>query len=81
MSIIGVPLAIIAIVLGILSRSKQQKEPGSFSGANLATIGIATGAAGVIIFICIMLFGAVMGGVKKLGEPVKVPFSTTTQEF
>lgn len=62
---LGWPLGMVSIVLGILSYSKINKEPGRWSGKGLALGGIISSAIGFLAFIgLLVLYGAaaVMSG-------------------
>jgi len=58
---IGIPIGIAAVILGILSILKINKEPQLWTGKGLAFGGIAAAALGLLIFIAIfVIYGAAL---------------------
>lgn len=53
----GVPLAIVAIVLGIIGIGNVNKEPQLYEGKGMATAGIITGAFSLLLVVMLLVFG------------------------
>lgn len=56
-SFIGIPFAIAAIVLGIISLVRIRNSPSRYTGKVWAWIGIAIGLGGILVLFLTLLFG------------------------
>jgi Na+/proline symporter len=53
----GLPFPIAAVVLGVLSMNRINKEPDRYTGKNLAIAGIAVGAVSLVLTIVMIFVG------------------------
>jgi hypothetical protein len=56
----GIPLGVIAVILGVLALNNEKRDPAKYGGRGMAIAGIVTGIIGFLISIFIIL--AAMAG-------------------
>ena len=69
----GLWMGIPAVIFGIIALSKNGGVPGR-PGRGMASVGIITGAIGILLSIAMILFGAIFG--QSLLEWLQVPTQT-----
>ena len=56
-SFFGIPISLVAVILGLVAISKINQQPNRYEGKGLAIGGIATGAFGLILLVLLFVLG------------------------